>query len=184
MINLYLLKLIDSGLFLLLWTKWILNKAQSEQFNKPLFLGGSHKETDAMWRYVLAWSLGWLVLKGCWQLHFFPCKPRNKDRKLWKCCYCISWHRYICIHITPFLQFEVLWPGTVMVCFRSRKFQNILSHSWSRQSFRFGLSWLTSKVGIKSRAFREETDCYQLLYAFGRDTSRDEMIADDAKFLV
>ena len=33
-----------------------------------------------MWRCVLALSVGWLVLKGCWQSNFFPCKPRNKDR--------------------------------------------------------------------------------------------------------
>ena len=41
-----------------------------------------------------------------------------------------------------------------------------------------------SKVGTKSRAFREGTDCYQLLYAFGRDASRDEIIADNEKFLL
>ena len=141
MINLYLLKLIDSCLFQQLFTKWILNKIKSEKFDKPLFSSGSHKENHPMWRCVLALSLGWFVLKGCWRSNFFPHKPRNKDQKLWKCCYCISWHRYICIHTTPFLQFEVLWSGRVMVCFRSRKLQNILPHSWFRQSFRFGLSW-------------------------------------------
>ena len=73
-----------------------------------------------------------------WRSIFFPCKPRNKDRKLRKCCYCISWHWYICIRT---LSFEVLWSGRVMVCFRLRKFQNILPHPWSRQWFRFGLSW-------------------------------------------
>ena len=26
-----------------LFTKWLLNKVKSEQFDKPLFLGGSHK---------------------------------------------------------------------------------------------------------------------------------------------
>ena len=41
-----------------------------------------------------------------------------------------------------------------------------------------------SKVGTKSRAFREGTDCYQLLYAFGRDASRDEIIANNEKFLL
>ena len=31
-----------------LFTKWVLNKVKSEQFNKPLFLGGSQKKNDAM----------------------------------------------------------------------------------------------------------------------------------------
>ena len=29
--------------------KWVLNKVKSEQFDKPLFLGGLHKEHDAMY---------------------------------------------------------------------------------------------------------------------------------------
>ena len=41
-----------------------------------------------------------------------------------------------------------------------------------------------SKVGTKNRAAREEANCYQLLYAFGRDVFRDEMIADAEKFLL
>ena len=41
-----------------------------------------------------------------------------------------------------------------------------------------------SKVGTKSRAVREGADCYHLLYAFGRDTLSDEMIADTEKFLL
>ena len=31
-----------------LFTKWILKNVKSEQFDKPLFLSGSHKEKDAM----------------------------------------------------------------------------------------------------------------------------------------
>ena len=31
-----------------LFTKSVLNKVKSEQFEKPLFLSGSHKENDAM----------------------------------------------------------------------------------------------------------------------------------------
>ena len=31
-----------------LFTKWVLNKVKSEQFDKPLFLGGSHKENNMM----------------------------------------------------------------------------------------------------------------------------------------
>ena len=99
---------------------------------------------------VVASSIGWSVLKvywigsSCvrrgWQSNFFQCKSRNKDKKLWKCGYCISWHRYICIYTTPLLQTEVLWSGRVMVCFRSRKLQNVLAHSWSCL-VRFELSW-------------------------------------------
>ena len=83
-----------------------------------------------------------------------------------------------------------------MVCFRSRKFQNILPiHDLTNHldSDLFenlpAIHVLTrcntaSKVGTKSRAFREGTDCYQLLYAFGRDASPDEIIADNEKFLL
>ena len=31
-----------------LFTKWVLNNVKSEQFDKMLFLGGLHKENDAM----------------------------------------------------------------------------------------------------------------------------------------
>ena len=41
-----------------------------------------------------------------------------------------------------------------------------------------------SKYGRKSRAVREVTDWYYLLYAFGRDASSDKMIADAEKFLL
>ena len=41
-----------------------------------------------------------------------------------------------------------------------------------------------SKVGTKSRAVREETNYYQLLYAFGRDALHDEMVVDAEKFLI
>ena len=100
---------------------------------------------------VLALSMDWLVLKGYWNAHpkrlridFFPCKPRNKGRKLWKCCYRISWHIYICIRTTSFLQTEVLWYGRVVVCFSLRQFQNIVPHSRFRPWFRFGLRWSTT----------------------------------------
>ena len=161
-----------------LFTKWVLNKVKNEQLDKPLSLGGSHKEHDAM---CVSLVNGLVNVE-----RFCPCKPRNKDRKLWKCCYSISWHRYICIHTTS-------W---VMVCFRSRKFQNTLPHSWSRQWFRFGLVEVlpaihalngcdtANKVSTKSRAVREKADYYQLLYEFDRDALSDEMIADAEKFLL
>ena len=44
--------------------------------------------------------------------------------------------------------------------------------------------YTASKVGTKSRADRERTNCYQLLYAFGRDALREETIADVEKFLL
>ena len=44
-----------------LFPKWIHNKVKSEQFDKLLLLGGSHKEKDAC---VLASSMDWLVMKG------------------------------------------------------------------------------------------------------------------------
>ena len=79
-----------------------------------------------------------------WRSIFFPCKLRNKDRKLWKCCYCISWLICICIRTTSFLQTEVLWSGRVVVCFSLRQFQNIVPHSRFCQWFRLELCWSTT----------------------------------------
>ena len=127
------------------FTMWTLNKVKLNNFKNCYSYVVCIKKTM---RCVLALSMGWLVLKGYLNAHTkglmikcFPCKSHNKDRKLWKCCYCISWHQYICIHNKPFLQTEVLWSGRIMVCFRSRKFHNILPLIWSRQWFRFGLCW-------------------------------------------
>ena len=41
-----------------------------------------------------------------------------------------------------------------------------------------------SKVGTKSRAVREGSDCYHLLHAFSKDALSDEIIADAEKFLL
>ena len=49
-----------------LFTKLVLNKVKSEQFDKSLFLGGSHKENGAM---CVSFVNGWLVLKGYWNAH-------------------------------------------------------------------------------------------------------------------
>ena len=129
-------------------------------------------------------------------LIFFRCKRRSKDRKLWKCCYCISWHRYICTSLHHFCKLkyfdlEELW---------------FVSGQGNSRTF-FPITYLTnnldsdlvevlpvihaltgcdtaSKVGTKSRAVREGVGCYHLLYAFGRDALIDEMIADAEKFLL
>ena len=96
-----------------------------------------------------------------WRSNFFPCEPRNKDQKSWKYCYCISWHRYICIRTKSFLQTEVLWSGRVMVCFRSRKFQDILPHSWSHQWFRFELSWSSTSNPCHHWMMYSQQSCYK-----------------------
>ena len=41
-----------------------------------------------------------------------------------------------------------------------------------------------AKVGTKSRAVRNKTDGYHLLYSFGKDALHDEMIADAEKSLL
>ena len=48
--------------------------------------------------------------------------------------------RYILSALHHFCKVKYFLSGRVMVCFSSRKFQNILPHLWSRQWFRFGLS--------------------------------------------
>ena len=40
-----------------LFTKWVLNKVKSEQFDKPLFLGDFHKESDG----ICVSFVNWLV---------------------------------------------------------------------------------------------------------------------------
>ena len=130
-----------------------------------------------------------------WRSNSFPCKPCNKDRKLWKCCYCISWRRYTCIRTTSFLKTEVhlqeLWTASGQR--NSRTFFPIhdLAHHLDLDLVEVlpAIHALTgcdtaSKVGTKSRAVREGADCYHLLYAFGRDAWSDEMIADAEKFLL
>ena len=83
-----------------------------------------------------------------------------------------------------------------MVCFRSRRFQNILQiHDLANDLGSYFVEILptihaltrrdtTSKGGTKSRAVREGADCYHLLYTFGSDALSDEMIADAEKFLL
>ena len=162
--------LVNSGLFQQLLTKLIFNKVKSEQFDKPLFLGGLHKENYAMWRCVLDLSLTWLVLQGCWRSNLFPCQPSNKDRILWKCCYFISWHIYICIRATPFLQF-VSDQGNSRTFFPTHDLTNYLYLDLVENLPAIhALTWCdtASKVSTKRTAVRQETNCYQLLYAFGR----------------
>ena len=100
-----------------------------------------------------------------WRSNFFPCKPSSKNWKLWKTCYCISWRRYICICTTLFLQTEVLWSERVMVYFRSRKILDILPRSWSRQRFRFELSWSSTSnpfpqwIWYKQQSWYKKQSC-------------------------
>ena len=83
-----------------------------------------------------------------------------------------------------------------MVCFNSRKLQNILpDHGLVNDldsDLVEGLPAIhaltgcdtVSKVGAKSRAVRQGADCYHLRHAFGRVALSDEMIANAEKFIL
>ena len=185
--------MIDSGQFLQLFTKWILNKVKSEKSDKFLFfsllLGGSHKESYAMWRRVLALSLGWLVLKGAANRIFFGANHAIKIRNYGNVDIFVSTLHHFCN--LKYFDLEHLW--FVSGRGNSRTFfpiHDLASHLDSDLVENLpAIHALTrcdtaSKVGTKIRAFREGTDCYQLLYAFGRDASRDKIIADNEKFLL
>ena len=73
-----------------------------------------------------------------WRSNFFPCTPRNKDRKLWKC-YCISWHILYPHYIISANWSTLIWKSYGL--FQVEEIPDHSSHSWSRQWFRFGLCW-------------------------------------------
>ena len=65
-----------------IFTKWVLNKVKSEQFDKPLFLGGLHKEHDAMYVSFISGLVSverLITHEEADDWIFFPSKPRSKD---------------------------------------------------------------------------------------------------------
>ena len=69
------------------FTKRVLNKNKSEQFDKLLFLGGSFKENDAIWvSFVNGLVSAERLLERTQEepddQFFFSCKPHNKSQKL------------------------------------------------------------------------------------------------------
>ena len=179
------------------FTKFVLNKVKSEQLDKPLFLGGSHKENDAMCVSFVNGLVNVKRLLECTheedddQIFFHPhhaIKIGNYGNVV-----IASPDTYICICTRSFLQTEVLWSG--------RELWSVSGRGDSRTFFPIhdldsdfvevlpAIHALTgcdtaSKVGTKSRAVREGADCYHLLYAFGWDALSDKMIADAEKFLL
>ena len=116
-----------------LFTKWVVNKVKSEQFDKPLFLGGSHKENNAMCVSFVNGLVGVEML--------LECTHEAADNR-------ICFHANHAIKIGNYRSVAIASPDTdifvstldhfcklkyfdleVMVCFSSRKFQNILHHS-------------------------------------------------------
>ena len=94
------------------FTKFVLNKVKSEQLDKPLFLGGSHKENDAMCVSFVNGLVNVKRLLECTheedddQIFFHPhhaIKIGNYGSVV-----IASPDTYICICTTSFLQTEVL----------------------------------------------------------------------------
>ena len=149
-----------------------------------------------MWWCVLALPLGWLLLKGDWRSNFFHVNHAIKignygsvviaspDTDIFA-----SALQHFC-NLKCF-DLEELWfvsgRGNSRTFFPIHDLINYLNsdlvenlpaiHTLTR-------CYTASKVGTKSRADREITNCYQLLYACGRDTLREETIADVEKFLL
>ena len=112
-----------------LFTKWVLDKIKSEQFDKTLFLGGSHKKNDAMSVSFVNGLVGVERLLECTHEEaddqIFPCTPRNKDRKLWKSCYCISWH----IYLYPHYIISANWSTLIWKSYSLFQVEEIREHS-------------------------------------------------------
>ena len=187
-----------------LFTKWVLNKVKSEQFDKPLFLGGSHKENDAMCVSFVN------VLVSVERSLECTLTKREGDNR-------IFFHEnHHAIKIGNYRSVGIASPETDIFvsaihhfcklnCFDLEKLWFVSGQANSRTFFPVhnlvndldldlvevlpAIHALTgcdtaSKVGTKSRAVREGAGCYHLLYAFGRDALSDEMIADAEKFLL
>ena len=184
-----------------LFTKWILNKVQSEQFDKLLFFGGSHKENNAM---CVSFVNGLVSVEM-----LLECTHEEADGR-------IFFDANHAIKIGNYGSVVMASPDTdiflsalhhfcKLKCFDLEELWFVSGWGNSRTFFPIhGLTndldsdlvevlpainaltgWDTaSKVGAKSRAVREGADCYHLLYAFGTDALSNEMIADTEKFLL
>ena len=184
-----------------LFTKWVLNKVKSEQFDKPLFLGGSHKENNTMCVSFVNGLVSVERLLECTH-------EETDDRIFFHANHAIKIRNYGSVVIASsdtdifafafyhfcklkYFYLEELW--FVSVRGNSRTFFPI--HDLANDLDSDLVEVLpaihaptgcdtTSKVGTKSRAVREGAGCYHLLYSFGRDALSDEMIADAEKFLL
>ena len=128
-----------------------------------------------------------------WRSNFFPCTPRNKDRKLWKC-YCISWHILYPHYIISANWSTLIWKSYGL--FQVEEIPDHSSHSWSRQWFRFGLCWSSTsnpcphwmwysqQSRYKKQSYQGRSWCYDLLWTFGWDALSNEMIAVAEKFFL
>ena len=184
-----------------LFTNWVLNKVKSEQFDKPFFLGGSHKENHAM---CFSFVNGLVSVE-----RLLKCTHEEADDR-------IFFHANHAIKIRNYGSVVIASPDTDIFVSALHRFCKLkyfdLKELWfvsgrgnSRAFFPIhdlandldsdlvevlpAIHALTgcdaaSKVGTKSRAVREGAGCYHLLYAFGSDALSDEMIADAEKFLL
>ena len=160
-----------------LFTKRVHNKVKSKQFDKLLFLGGSLKENSAMCISFVNRLVSVEKLPECTH-------EEADDRS-----YCIS----ALNHFWELKHFDLEELWFVSGQGNSRTFFSIHDLTTDLDSevseVLSAIHALTrcdaaSKVGTKSRAVREGAGCYHLLYAFGRDALRDEMIADADTFLL
>ena len=180
---------------------WVLTKVKNEQFDKPLFLGGSHKENDGM---CVSFVNGLISVERLLEwIH-----EKADDRIFFHANHAIKIGNYGSVVIASrdtdifvsalhhfcklkYLDLEELWfvsgQGNSRTFFPINDLANNLDSDLVEVLP--VIHTLTgcdtaSKVGTKSRAVREGAGCYHLLYAFGRVALSDEMIADAETFLL
>ena len=184
-----------------LFTKWVLNKVKSEQLDKPLLLGSSHKEIDLMCVSFVNGLVSAERLLVCkheeaYELIFFHANHAIKTGN-YGSVVIASPHTNIFVfalhHFCKLKYFDLQELRFVSGPRNSRTFFPIhdLANDLDSDLVEIlpAIHALTrcdkaSKVGTKSRGVRKRADCYHLLYAFGRDALSDEMIPDAEKFLL
>ena len=185
-----------------LFTKWTIEKVYREDFGKSLFLGGSHKESDAMCYSIINSSVNTERLLEC-------SHEEADDRIFFHVNHAIKVGRNTSVVIASpdtdmfvaathhfnilkkYFALEELWfvsgRSGSRICFPIHDLANDLDPELTEVLP--AIHALTgcdtaSKVGTKSRAVKEGPESYPLLYSFGRDELSEEMISNAEKFLI
>ena len=184
-----------------IFTKWVLNKVKSEQFDQPLFLGGSHKEHDAMCVSFINGLVSVDRLLECTH-------ERAEDRIFFQSNHTVKIGNYGSVviaspdsdifvsalhHFRKLMYFDLdeLWfasgRGNSRTFFPIHGLANDLDSDIVEvlpAIHALAGCDTASKVGSKSRAVRKGADCYHLLHAFTRDALNNETIANSETFLL
>ena len=185
-----------------LFTQWTLKNVESENFEKLLFLGWSHKEGDTMCYSLI---IGFVTEEG-----LLECTHEEAyGRIFFHANHAIKVGRYSSVVIASpdtdifvaathhfnkqnYFNLEELWfvsgRSDSRSVFPIHDFANDLDPDLAEilpAIHAFTGCDTASKVGTKSKAVKEGANIgYEVLYSFGSDELSEEMIADAEKFLL